>query len=64
MITSKEKILFLSFDYQNINIIVKIYKRIIMALENVLRAIEDIKNGKMVVMVDDEDRENEGDLVF
>ena len=35
-----------------------------MALENVLRAIEDIKNGKMVVMVDDEDRENEGDLVF
>ena len=34
-----------------------------MALENVLRAIEDIKNGKMVVMVDDEDRENEGDLI-
>ena len=64
MVTGKEKILFLSFDYQNINIIVKIYKRTIMALENVLRAIEDIKNGKMVVMVDDEDRENEGDLVF
>ena len=64
VITSKEKILFLSFDYQNINIIVKIYKRTIMAFENVLRAIEDIKNGKMVVMVDDEDRENEGDLVF
>ena len=28
------------------------------------RAIEDIKQGKMVLMVDDEDRENEGDLVY
>ncbi|KAL3635322.1 Bifunctional riboflavin biosynthesis protein RIBA 1, chloroplastic [Castilleja foliolosa] len=27
-------------------------------------AIEDIKNGKMVVVVDDEDRENEGDLIM
>lgn len=27
-------------------------------------AINDIKNGKMIVVVDDEDRENEGDLVF
>ncbi len=27
-------------------------------------AIEDIQNGKMVIMVDDEDRENEGDLVL
>ena len=35
-----------------------------MTFENVLKAIEDIKNGKMVIMVDDEDRENEGDLVF
>ncbi len=34
-----------------------------MAYERVLQAIEDIKNGKMVVMVDDEDRENEGDVV-
>ena len=25
-------------------------------------AIEDIRNGKMVILVDDEDRENEGDL--
>ena len=25
-------------------------------------AVEDIKNGKMVILVDDEDRENEGDL--
>lgn len=27
------------------------------------QAIEDIRNGKMVVVVDDEDRENEGDLI-
>ena len=33
-------------------------------IERVLRAIEDIKHGKMVIMVDDEDRENEGDLVY
>ncbi|MCR4941771.1 MAG: bifunctional 3,4-dihydroxy-2-butanone 4-phosphate synthase/GTP cyclohydrolase II [Campylobacter sp.] len=35
-----------------------------MAYEKVISAINDIKNGKMIVMVDDEDRENEGDLVF
>ena len=28
------------------------------------QAIEDISNGKMVIVVDDEDRENEGDLVM
>ena len=27
-------------------------------------ALEDIKNGKMVVVVDDEDRENEGDIII
>ncbi len=27
-------------------------------------AVEDIKNGKMVVLIDDEDRENEGDLTI
>jgi 3,4-dihydroxy 2-butanone 4-phosphate synthase/GTP cyclohydrolase II len=26
-------------------------------------AIEDIKNGKMLILVDDEDRENEGDVI-
>lgn len=31
---------------------------------SVEQAIEDLKNGKMLVMVDDIDRENEGDLVF
>src|SRR5215831_5535998 len=33
-------------------------------LAHVQRAIEDIKNGKMVILVDDEDRENEGDLTL
>ena len=27
-------------------------------------AVEDFKKGKMIVVVDDEDRENEGDLVM
>jgi len=35
-----------------------------MSINRVKRAIEDIKQGKMVMMVDDEDRENEGDLVY
>ncbi len=34
-----------------------------MALCTIEEAIEDIRLGKMVIMVDDEDRENEGDLV-
>ncbi len=33
------------------------------AIKRVEKAIEDIKHGKMVIMMDDEDRENEGDLV-
>ena len=28
------------------------------------QAIEDIRDGKMVILVDDEDRENEGDLLM
>src|SRR5512144_686540 len=35
-----------------------------MAISSIPEAIEDIKNGKMVILVDDEDRENEGDLVM
>lgn len=35
-----------------------------MTLEHVRRAIEDIKAGKFVIVVDDEDRENEGDLIM
>ena len=33
-------------------------------LTRVLAAIEDVKAGKMVIVVDDEDRENEGDLTM
>jgi len=33
-----------------------------MAVSTIPEAIEDIKNGRMVILVDDEDRENEGDL--
>jgi 3,4-dihydroxy 2-butanone 4-phosphate synthase/GTP cyclohydrolase II len=35
-----------------------------MALATVKEAIEDIKAGKMIIIVDDEDRENEGDLAI
>lgn len=35
-----------------------------MKFNSILEAIEDMKNGKMIVVVDDEDRENEGDLVM
>ena len=33
-------------------------------IQRVQEAIEEIKKGKMVIMMDDEDRENEGDLVY
>jgi 3,4-dihydroxy 2-butanone 4-phosphate synthase/GTP cyclohydrolase II len=33
-----------------------------MAVSNIEDVIEDIRNGKIVILVDDEDRENEGDL--
>jgi len=33
-------------------------------MDDIEQAIVAIKSGKMVIMVDDEDRENEGDLVF
>lgn len=35
-----------------------------MAFDSIEELLEDLKNGKMVVLVDDEDRENEGDLVL
>ncbi|RRS30990.1 MAG: 3,4-dihydroxy-2-butanone 4-phosphate synthase [Epsilonproteobacteria bacterium (ex Lamellibrachia satsuma)] len=34
------------------------------AIQRVEKAIEEIKKGRMVIMMDDEDRENEGDLVY
>ncbi len=33
-------------------------------LAAVARAIDDVRAGRMVILVDDEDRENEGDLVL
>ncbi len=35
----------------------------IIKLNTIQEAIEDIKNGKMIIVVDDKDRENEGDFV-
>lgn len=35
-----------------------------MSETRVKEAIEAIKNGKMIIMMDDEDRENEGDIVY
>ena len=32
-------------------------------LDTIEEAIEEIKNGKVIIVVDDEDRENEGDLI-
>ena len=34
-----------------------------MALDTIEQALEDIRAGKLVIVADDEDRENEGDLV-
>lgn len=39
-------------------------KGIAMKLNTVEELIDDIRNGKMVILMDDEDRENEGDLVM
>jgi 3,4-dihydroxy 2-butanone 4-phosphate synthase/GTP cyclohydrolase II len=35
-----------------------------MALHSIEEILEDIKQGKMVILMDDEDRENEGDLIM
>jgi 3,4-dihydroxy 2-butanone 4-phosphate synthase/GTP cyclohydrolase II len=35
-----------------------------MALSNIQEIIEDIRQGKMVILMDDEDRENEGDILI
>jgi 3,4-dihydroxy 2-butanone 4-phosphate synthase/GTP cyclohydrolase II len=35
-----------------------------MPIENIEGALEDLRQGKMIILVDDEDRENEGDLVI
>ena len=35
-----------------------------MGLSSIPEAVKDIKAGKFVIVVDDEDRENEGDLIM
>lgn len=35
-----------------------------MALSSVPDILDDIRAGKMVILMDDEDRENEGDLII
>ncbi|WP_313520154.1 bifunctional 3,4-dihydroxy-2-butanone-4-phosphate synthase/GTP cyclohydrolase II [Pseudomonas sp.] len=35
-----------------------------MALNSIEELVEDIRHGKMVILMDDEDRENEGDLIM
>ena len=37
---------------------------IIMSLNSTEEIIDDIREGRMVIIMDDEDRENEGDLVM
>ncbi len=39
-------------------------KKTLEAVTRISQAIKDIQAGKMVVMVNDENRENEGDLVY
>lgn len=47
----------LSYNFKN-------FKEIKMKFVSVEQAIKDLQAGKMLVMVDAEDRENEGDLIF
>ncbi|MGE8372568.1 MAG: 3,4-dihydroxy-2-butanone-4-phosphate synthase, partial [Pseudomonas putida] len=35
-----------------------------MALNSIEELVEDIRQGKMVILMDDEDRENEGDIIM
>ena len=35
-----------------------------MAICSVEEAVEDIRQGRMIILVDDEDRENEGDITI
>lgn len=41
----------------------KVRNNILIELNSVVEAIEDIRAGKVVIVVDDEDRENEGDFI-
>lgn len=41
----------------------KVKNNILVELNTVIEAIEDIRAGKVIIVVDDEDRENEGDFI-
>jgi len=41
----------------------KVRNNILMEMNTVKEAIADIRNGKVIIVVDDEDRENEGDFI-
>src|SRR5512139_3574887 len=41
----------------------KVKNNILIELNTVREAVEDIKAGKVIIVVDDEDRENEGDFI-
>ena len=43
--------------------IVNFAKRMSFKFNTIPEAIEDIKNGKVIIVVDDDDRENEGDFL-
>src|SRR5580658_2442284 len=52
------------YRYINQNLKYKLYKLIMEnQLSDIEGAIDDIKKGKLVIVVDDEDRENEGDFI-
>ena len=42
----------------------KVVQNLQHTFSNIEDIIADIRDGKMVIMVDDEDRENEGDLIM
>ena len=39
-------------------------KRVDVVFHSIEEAIQDVRQGKIVVVVDDEDRENEGDFIM
>src|SRR5271156_1121276 len=45
------------------HLIVNFVRKFLYMPDSIISAIEDIKNGKLVIVVDDEDRENEGDFI-
>lgn len=54
----------LNFEIFDIIYKIKIEEEFMNSTRRVKEAIEEIQKGNMVIMLDDEDRENEGDLVY